>query len=596
VFAPIFFISALLFLSASLPNGIRLAEIPADGAAAQIVVGYAAGGLTGLSSAKAERPLELTAYAAGGNIEFFEELGRTGFRITVPQWAGPMFADPLGAFFREVPEEKGNAKRSSDDFRARVEDEIRDTLLGYARQIPDYSTDKAFLLMTGPIPENLQRRLEEIPKRTSKSPGETRATHLSADRSLRFMSDLPTGAVILATPVTTVYYKEWYSFLFLDRLIRRVVKLSTTTALPLTINPYYYRLEVPVPAGQFPESVEDNLLQEIQRLQFARASATDLEAARREARAYLESRYVREWFTSQDIPTRREEGIQWINEMTADDLRAAARDLLGPTNRVIATWPPKAKVTSVDVEPLERSVPPSKDTERAGATPNEGLQSQPLTPVPFPPHNHSPQARSVPERLASGVSLVASNVNAAFVSGGSLTRFDREPDADTLKGFQRYSADRILVFSTSSSMDRARRFWNSFKGANTREGGGLKGAVSSGDLPALFLLKVMLDRKIIESGWSHDTELRISAADGATLNIQADAAKRSQILAWIKRIAAEKPSDAEMAWAREVAIHRLDTVQVDLQSLIWERDPQGVLQDLDTVGAGHVQDVARTYF
>jgi len=598
VFAPIFFISAFLFLSSSLPNGIRLAEIPAEGDSAQIVIGYAVSGLTGLSSTNAGRAVELTAYATGGSIESFEELGRTGFRITVPKWATPMFADPLAAFFREVPEEKGNSKRASGDFRARVEDEIRNALLGYAPDIPDYSTDKAFLLMTGPIPENLRRRLEEIPKRSSKTPQEMPAGPLSADRTFRFKADLPTGAVILAAPVTSVYYKDWYSVLFLDRLIRKVVPLSVTTSLPLTINSYYYRLEVPVPAGQFPEPVEDNLLQEVQRLQFNRAKSTDLEAARREVRSYLESKYVREWFTSQDIPARREEGIQWIDEMTADDMRVAARDLLGASNRVIATWPPKAKVTSVDVEPLERSLPPSRDNEsdRPGARPGEGLQSQPVTLVSFPPHTDAPQSRAVPERLASGVSLVAGNVNAVFVSGGSVTRLDHESDADTLKAFQRYSADRILVFSTSPAMGRTRQLWNTFKGANTREAGTPRGTVSSGDLPALLLLKVMLDRKVIESGWSHDVELRISASDGATLNIQADATKRSQILEWIKGIAAEKPSDADMAWAREVAIHRLGSVQVDLQSLTWERDPQGVVQDLETVGAGHVQDVARVYF
>jgi hypothetical protein len=51
-----------------------------------------------------------------------------------------------------------------------------------------------------------------------------------------------------------------------------------------------------------------------------------------------------------------------------------------------------------------------------------------------------------------------------------------------------------------------------------------------------------------------------------------------------------------MAWAREVAIHRLGTIQADLQALTWERDPQGVMQDLKTVSTGHVQDVARIYF
>jgi hypothetical protein len=418
---------------------------------------------------------------------------------------------------------------------------------------------------------------------------------LSAERTLRFKSDLPTGAVILAAPVPGVYYKDWYSILLLDRLIRRVVPVSVTTLLPLTMNPYYYRLETPVPAGQFPEPVEDNLLQELQRLQFTRVNSMDLEAARQNARAYLETKYVREWFASQDIPARREEGIQWINEMTADDMRVAARDLLGP-NRVIATWPPKVKQTSVDVEDLNSALTPSRVGERPGPGLGEGNPPQPLIVAAFPPHTHVPQPKTPPERLASGVYLVASNVNAVFVSGGGLTRFDHESDVEALRTFQRNAPDHILVLSPPSSMDRARQIWNSFRGANAGEAGVPKGTVATGDLPALFLLKVMLDRKLIESGWSHDAELRISANDGSTLQIQADATKRSQIIEWIKRIAAEKPSDEDMAWAREVAIHRLDSIRADLQSLTWERDPQGVLQDLETVGAGHVQDVARIYF
>jgi hypothetical protein len=145
-------------------------------------------------------------------------------------------------------------------------------------------------------------------------------------------------------------------------------------------------------------------------------------------------------------------------------------------------------------------------------------------------------------------------------------------------------------------MDRVRQLWSSFKGSDSGEAGVPKGGVSSGDLPALVILKVMLDRKVIEAGWWHDVELRISASEGSGLQIRADVEKRSVILGWIKQIASEKPPDTELTWASEVAIHRLDTVRADLQALTWERDPQGAIQDLETVGAGHVSDVARIYF
>ena len=47
---------------------------------------------------------------------------------------------------------------------------------------------------------------------------------------------------------------------------------------------------------------------------------------------------------------------------------------------------------------------------------------------------------------------------------------------------------------------------------------------------------------------------------------------------------------------REVAIHRFDTVRPDLQALTWERDPQGTIQDIETIVPKFVQDVAQIYF
>lgn len=194
------------------------------------------------------------------------------------------------------------------------------------------------------------------------------------------------------------------------------------------------------------------------------------------------------------------------------------------------------------------------------------------------------------------MSLVVSNINGIFVSGAALTRYEREPDAETVKSFQNYRADQILVLAPQESMDRARQLWGSFRGNNSGNAGVPKGNISTGDLPALLMLKTLLDRKLIEAGWWRDVELKISASDGSTLIIMADADRRTRIIEWIKRWVSERPSDAEMAWAHEVALHRFGTIQADLQALIWEREPQGILQDLQTVSAGHVQDVARVYF
>jgi hypothetical protein len=214
----------------------------------------------------------------------------------------------------------------------------------------------------------------------------------------------------------------------------------------------------------------------------------------------------------------------------------------------------------------------------------------------LPEHQHLAQVTPLPEKLASGVSLVQSNINAVFISGGALIRFESEPVADTLKLFQTYRADRLLVMAPEAAMDRARQLWSSFKGSNSSQASVPKGKVTAGDLPALFILKVLLDRKIIEAGWWNDVELRISASEGAALQIDADGERRASVIEWIKRIASDKPSDLEFAWAQEVAIHRFATIRADLQALTWERDPQGAIQNPGTIALGHILDVARIYF
>ena len=406
MFAHISLIVSLLIFSPALPNGIRLIELPAEGDSFEIVAGYANGVSGELASTDASRSLILAAYAAGGEIEFFNELDRVGFRLSVPRWAAPMFMDPLVAFFKESPKPGATPTPANPDFRVMVEGEIRAALIESRHVLANYSTDTAFVLMTGPIPEALRESLTAIPRReAAKNEREAPINRLPAERTLRFKPDLPAGAVIFASPIPTVYYKEWYSVLLLDRLIHRIVHLPISTALPLTLHPHYYRLELTVLAGQFPEPVEENLLQEIQRLQFTRADPKDLEAARQEARGDLESKYAREWFESQGIPERREEGIQWLEAMTADDMRVAARDLL-IMNRVIASWAPKVRETAVEVESLSGGAAEARLSPALSARPLAGEEAGNAPITAFPEHKHTMQSSPLPEKLTSGVSLV----------------------------------------------------------------------------------------------------------------------------------------------------------------------------------------------
>ncbi len=594
MFAPISAIFGLFVFSATLPNGIRLVELPAGGDSVEIVAGYTSGGLTGFASTPAAKSLLVDAYAAGGMIDLVNEVDRSALRLTVPKWALPMVAERLPDFFQDVPKDE-KPHPLSTDFRDKVEEEIRSALLGSNVTASGYATGDAFVLISAPIPNSLRDALAGIAKRDATNTPDVQINKLPAERTLRFKPELPTGAVIFASPVPSVYYKEWYLVLFLDRVIHRSLPRTLKTTLPLTVRPYYYRIELSIPAGQFPEPAEEDLLQEIQRLQFTPANPRDLLAARQETLAYMDSKDVREWFASHDISDRREEGARWLQSMTPDDLRGAARDLL-IMNHVIATWAPKPRQTAVAVEDLRTAAASTTSSGKGGSPLAEARDFTGYPKLRFPAHTDAILSTPLPERLTSGVSLVASDINGVFVSGGALTRMDHDPTEEDVKSFQKHRSDRILVLTPKSSIDRARQLWSAFKGSSNGEIGVPKGKVSSGDLPALFILEVMLQLRVIQAGWWRDAEVRIDAGEGSALQIHADDEKRAQVLDWIKAIASEPMPDDSFVWAREVAIHRFDSVRADLQALSWERDPQGAIQDLQTISLKHVQDVARIYF
>jgi hypothetical protein len=280
--------------------------------------------------------------------------------------------------------------------------------------------------------------------------------------------------------------------------------------------------------------------------------------------------------------------------MTADDMRAAARDLL-IMNRVMASWAAKPKETTVSVEPLSGSSPqPASSARRQPDNPKPKESDTGAT--VFPAHTDRPASTSAAERLPSGVFLVPSNVNAVFVSGGALTRLNHDPSPEDLRTFSSLRAERILVLARPASVTGAREVWSNFKGSASGSTGVPKGKVSTGDLPGLFILKSLLELRVIESGWWRDVHLRIDATEGSSLQIIADDQKRAQILDWIKAIGVNPPPQRYFNWAREVAMHRFWMAMPDLQALIWERDPQGTVFDLSTVTPELVQDVARIYF
>ncbi|HLQ77816.1 MAG TPA: hypothetical protein VK210_10700, partial [Terriglobia bacterium] len=372
MFAPLDW--TLIFLLAggsTLPNGIRVYEIPLEGRdnhSFEVIAGYrtgvrnemkGTGGLaavvsTFLRSTPSARAMAVAAYGAGGEIEFFSDLDRTGVRLKMPDWARPMVEESISEFLSETPQKNpALVDRALDDVRSRtasvpadvrfrIEEQFRIALLGQEAKsdlsavrpsnveqffAKNYGTDRAFVAVSAPLshaPEAVERRSSETADATNAQTEIVPKPSLS----LRIETELLDGAVLLGMPVPSVYYRNWYAFLMMDRLISQAIAEKPATVLSPTLEPYYYRMEVPVPSGQTAGTVEKTLLQELSQMQYARASNEQLEMARRNAIQYLESEAIQRWYVSLGIPERRLEGLQWIREFSADDMRATARDIV----------------------------------------------------------------------------------------------------------------------------------------------------------------------------------------------------------------------------------------------------------------------------
>jgi hypothetical protein len=93
----------------------------------------------------------------------------------------------------------------------------------------------------------------------------------------------------------------------------------------------------------------------------------------------------------------------------------------------------------------------------------------------------------------------------------------------------------------------------------------------------------------------NDVQVEIRASEGSTLNLKGNDADRSIVLKWIREIAERLPPGEDIQWAREAAIHHLQEFRPQLQSLIWEWNPDGVLSDIHSVPDAQIQEVARLY-
>jgi hypothetical protein len=195
------------------------------------------------------------------------------------------------------------------------------------------------------------------------------------------------------------------------------------------------------------------------------------------------------------------------------------------------------------------------------------------------------------------VSVVSSSRHAIFVAPSELKIFDGRPGPDAIAGYAGYRPQRILVMAPPAALGQVEEQWAGFSG-NPGDATAVAsmGDVANVDLPALVILKMIVDRRLIEAGLWNEAQIEIRAASGSRLVIRAEDDLRIRIVGWIREIASAGPPAEMMTWAREAAFHRLGEMLPDLQSLVWQRDRPAALADVQTVTAAHVQDVARIYF
>jgi hypothetical protein len=631
----------IIFLSAdsTLPNGIRVYEFSSDitsGNSFELTAGYRTGGLQEIEGARAltevvaaflkstptARAIEIAAYGAGGTVEYFSDLDRTGIRLKMPNWARPMVESSIAEFLSETPQknpelvdraldELRSRMTSDSDVRAGVETQFRTALMGSYAQADlskvsretvnefftkYYGTNRAFAMTNASRLESLlsvERRLSEDPRPKT----EGRLGNATHGQLPRISSDLDEGAVILGVQTPSIYYRSWYAFVMLDRLIRETVASRPKTELLPSLEPYFYRMEVTVPSGQLSETVEAALLADLNQMQYVRAGNEQLEAARRSAIQYLDSERIQGWFVSLGVSERRLEGVDWIRSFSADDMRAAARDLV-ESHPVVASWSPRVRALKLQTEYLSDIA-----ARLAKSSTVETHSLAPLNPVKFisfPPHTDMAFTEKKPVQLDSGVSIVASTSYAVFVGPGSpnsLTFYAQEPSSNLLQtSYGAFRSGRILVMAPPESLERLKQQWSRFKGnASDETAMVVDGKIPGPHLPALLILKMLLDRRLIEAGMWNDVRLEIRAAEGSTLTIHGSEADRGRVMSWIREIASSPIPDEDVEWAREAASHHLADFLPDLQSLTWEWAPDGTIFDFHFIPTALIKDAARMY-
>ena len=183
--------------------------------------------------------------------------------------------------------------------------------------------------------------------------------------------------------------------------------------------PFFHRVVLEVEIPQYVEDARDDLLESIDQLQYRPVSPDLLNSVKSQALGFLARRTTEEWFAAHDLWDALEKGRTVVRDLTADELRSAARDMLS-ARRVIAMWAPAFTEPSVEVESLS-------DAAEMQPVPDTAIRKAPgRVDVPLLAPAALPALDPVQvERLESGITLAAAEQYGVFVAGAFPTRFGR---------------------------------------------------------------------------------------------------------------------------------------------------------------------------
>lgn len=646
-----------------LENGIRLIQISAStlpfssdefpGSLVRVSFGYTVDGagpadghaarataVSWLLESVPTRTLELVAHLAGGRFEVASDVDLVGLRLEVPRALldavieqAALFLDQTlveGELLDYILDQEGSLQTTDPpDATAEAVNRVRTALLGPGEEDTSilsqpeggsvqeearryfrdrFGTDRAWVVVSQPLSGEQVARLNAIglrhagaARRISEGPPvvPVQEITLPSDRE---------GGVVIGSRISSVYYESWFDALLVDRALRVVVDPDTRLAFRPAVNDSVHLIQREVPYPEYPRVVAGSILSQVSALVSEGTDVGSLPEIKQEAMAYLASRGILEWFAAKDLWQQLEDGWGHVWNLTEEEFRVSVASFLGAP-RVAALWAPAFDAPSVEVGEL--GVPLDSDVV---------LPSPQIAPgrIEWPALGELPQVgrSSVKvECLESGVCLAA-GLPSVFVAGpveldlpggraetgpnGTLWRFDELPADEVFAALSEVRPDRLSVFLPSGELERGRRIFGQWAGGRTdaTDSRGV-GVIATRDLPSLVILKVWLDSRVIEAGWSREVRLRVAGPEGARIAVETDPARLVEIEQWLSeasvRFGTER-GEREFAELREAAGAYFDEIRRDLEILLAQRAPGGEVPPPSTVSLRQFRSFLAVYF